>query len=118
MNMTVRSTCLAALLALTACGSAGGTDAGSTRTDTLGALTGDATAGKTVFDANCASCHKVDGTGTPPNFPALASSAKTWTKPQFFTILLEGKGLMASYKTLSDQQLANVVEYVRTTFNK
>jgi mono/diheme cytochrome c family protein len=48
----------------------------------------------------------------------MGTSAKTWTKPQFFSILLEGKGLMSSYKTLADQQLADVVEYVRTTFNK
>jgi cytochrome c oxidase subunit 2 len=116
--MNVRSLCVAALLALTACGSAGGTDAGATRNDTLAALTGDATAGKTVYDANCASCHRADGTGLPPTYPALASYAKTWTKPQFFTLLLDGKGLMSSYKTLADQQLADVVEYVRMTFNK
>jgi mono/diheme cytochrome c family protein len=133
INMTVRYTCLAALLVLAACGSggSGGTpdggpdagpgvtsDAGASRSNTIGALTGDANAGKTVYTANCVSCHKADGMGTPGSFPSLSNAAKTWTKPQFFAILLEGEGGMPSYAQLSDQQLANVTEYVRTTFNK
>ena len=39
-----------------ACGGAG-------RADTILSLTGDETAGATIYDDNCAVCHGADGTG-------------------------------------------------------
>ncbi|MBL8921417.1 MAG: cytochrome c [Myxococcaceae bacterium] len=84
------------------------------RADTVAALTGDAAAGKAVYDANCGGCHGAQGKGGVgkslfPEFNGL-------TNGEVATVVLNGQGLMGAKATLSDQQIADLIAHGRATF--
>lgn len=70
--------------------------------------------GKTVYAQNCVSCHQADGAGNPPMFPALTASpvVKGDIKAQA-KLVLNGKGIMPPFNSLSATELAAVVTYTR-----
>ncbi len=73
------------------------------------------TAGKTVYETNCASCHQKEGGGMPPMFPALTGSAvvKGDIKAQA-NLVLKGKGSMPAFGgKLTPAELAQVITYTR-----
>jgi len=74
-------------------------------------------AGEKVYTANCAACHQATGAGLPPNFPALKGD-KVANGPAEGVIkqVLNGKNLMPPFKQLSDQDIAAVASYVRTSW--
>ena len=75
--------------------------------------------GQQVYMANCAACHQPTGQGVPNAFPALAGS-KVVLGPKEAQILLVLHGkpntAMASFKQLSDTELAAVVTYTRNSW--
>ena len=83
--------------------------------------------GKSVYEAQCISCHMPEGEGLEGVFPPLAKSSNIASKEKMIqiilkgirgTILLAGKeynGEMASI-ILSDQETADVINYVRNSF--
>ena len=82
-------------------------------------------AGKLVYENNCASCHQSNGKGINSTVPALAKNdAVTATEPYNVVMaMLEGFkpqgtwGAMASFaKTLSDDQISDVANYIRTAW--
>ena len=103
--------CLA--LTLAACSSDDGDDGGSsTRPTSIAALTGDQTAGKATYDTTCSGCHKADGTGNIG--PDLISDAKaSLSVTAMATVVIDGKGTMPAYGTLTDQEIANTIAYVK-----
>jgi cytochrome c oxidase subunit 2 len=79
--------------------------------------------GEKVYAANCVACHQATGAGVPPAFPPLAGSAKvTGAKADQIGILLNGvtkngaPTAMASFKQLSDTDLAAVITYTRNSW--
>ena len=80
--------------------------------------------GAQTFKSNCVVCHGADGTGTPTGkslmAPDLHSDAvQKMTIAQMITQVSDGKNNMPPFKsTLTDEQIKNVVMYVRTTFGK
>jgi len=75
------------------------------------------TLGKKVYDNNCAVCHKVDGSGMAPAFPAITHS-KIANGPiaEHIDIVLNGKpktAMQAFAGQLSDAEIAAVVTYQR-----
>lgn len=75
--------------------------------------------GKTVYDANCAACHQASGQGVAGAFPALAGSPVVTGPPaDQISLLLQGKPgtSMASFKQLSDVELAAVMTYTRNAW--
>jgi mono/diheme cytochrome c family protein len=88
-----------------------------TRGDQVATLTGVAGTGKGVYTANCASCHGVDGKGTA-SAPGvdLTDHVKDHTEAVFLGFIIDGvKGTaMASYASLSDQQLADLYVYIKS----
>lgn len=78
------------------------------------------TRGEKVYASNCASCHQANGQGLPPAFPALDGS-KIVTGPAagHAEIILNGRAgsAMASFKQLSDVEIAAVVTYERNAWN-
>ncbi len=70
--------------------------------------------GKEVYDTTCAACHKPDGSGLPPTFPAIKGS-KVVNGPVAaqLTQVIKGKGAMPPFGSLSDEQIAAVVTYQR-----
>ncbi|MFO1322703.1 MAG: cytochrome c oxidase subunit II [Burkholderiales bacterium] len=75
--------------------------------------------GATVFAANCAACHQANGQGVPGAFPALAGS-KIVAGPADaqIALVLGGKPgtAMASWKQLSDADIAAVITYTRNSW--
>jgi cytochrome c oxidase subunit 2 len=76
--------------------------------------------GEKVYSANCVACHQANGFGVPGAFPALDGS-KMAKGPNDVHIdqVLNGKPgtAMASFKQLSDVELAAVVTYERNAWN-
>lgn len=85
--------------------------------------------GQSVFDANCAVCHQGGGVGVPGQFPRLAGRAgaiasKPDGKAFLPQVLLNGiggrimvddeqiLGVMPSFDSLSDSDLAAVLTYI------
>ena len=78
------------------------------------------TRGEKVYAANCQACHQASGMGQPPAFPALSGSkVARGPKAGHIGIVLSGKPgtAMASFKQLSDVELAAVVTYERNAWN-
>jgi mono/diheme cytochrome c family protein len=93
----------------------GTTSTGPARVATILALTPDVAEGQAKFEQICAACHGLDGMGVAPN-PALTKRVPKLTKDQVVTTVLEGKGNMDAYRSLKNQEIANTVEYVYTSF--
>jgi len=76
--------------------------------------------GAQVFAANCAACHQPNGKGVPNAFPALDGS-KLVTGPVAaqLALVLDGKPgtAMASFKQLSNADLASVITYTRNAWS-
>lgn len=91
---------------------------------------GIATGGEQIYNMYCVSCHLGDGKGDGSRFPPLDSSEwVTGDKKRLISVLLNGldgtitvKGktynsLMPSHAFLDDEQLTQVLNYIRTNFN-
>lgn len=76
--------------------------------------------GEKVYAANCAACHKADGSGAGP-IKALDGSAIVLDadKSKQINILLNGagNGAMPSWKQLSDTEIAAVITYVKNSWS-
>ncbi len=77
--------------------------------------------GEGAYNARCAACHKADGTGNPPLFPALAGAEFTTTGPveDHIDILLYGRAgtaMQAFAAQLTDAEIAAVVTYTRNAW--
>jgi cytochrome c oxidase subunit II len=75
--------------------------------------------GQGVFAANCAACHQATGKGVPGAFPALdGSKVVNGPKADQLALVLAGRQgtAMASFKHLSDTDLAAVVTYTRNSW--
>lgn len=81
-----------------------------------------------VYAAYCATCHQSNGSGVPGMYPPLTPNRFIENKDTLIHVVLNGmKGkievdgeiynnFMAPHSHLSDQELADVISYVRTAF--
>lgn len=87
---------------------------------------GNAEAGKAIYDKKCASCHAKDGAGNPAIAKAMkvelrhlgskeVQDQKDEVLKKFIT---EGTEKKKPVKGLSDEEIANVIAYVRTLKQK
>lgn len=79
------------------------------------------TLGKKKYDLMCAACHKVDGTGIPPMFPALKGSSVAVGKPisRHINLVLNGvpgSAMQAYRDQLTDEEIAAIVTYERNAW--
>jgi cytochrome c oxidase subunit 2 len=78
------------------------------------------TFGQTVFEARCAACHQIGGTGLPPMFPALKGSkiaADKARKADHIHLVQNGKNAMPAWKgILSPKEMAGVITYERNAW--
>ncbi|MBA3478813.1 MAG: cytochrome c oxidase subunit II [Lautropia sp.] len=79
--------------------------------------------GEKVYAANCVACHQATGQGVPGAFPALANSPKVLGgQEEQIQIMLNGvvkngtPTAMASFKQLSDTEIAAVITYTRNNW--
>jgi len=75
--------------------------------------------GKTVYAANCASCHLPEGQGIEGLFPALNGSAiVTGPASEHVNIVLNGKNMMPVFKAqLNDVDIAAAITYERNSWD-
>jgi len=93
-----------------------------------GSLVGDATIGKRFYDSNCFTCHGKKGDGKGPrshfNYPrprnfTTDDSRLIFNRPRLFKSISHGKrgSVMPAWEAvLSEQEIANVAEYVFQQF--
>lgn len=79
------------------------------------------TLGKHKYDQLCAACHRVDGKGLPPMYPALKGSSVAVGNPisRHIDIILNGipGSAMQAYKDqLSDDEVAAIATYERNAW--
>lgn len=84
--------------------------------------------GKVVYDQYCLACHMQDGSGAPRmNPPLIKTKFVLGDKKKLIGIVLNGlsgveidgedySNVMASHNFLTDQQIADVLTYVRNSF--
>ena len=85
--------------------------------------------GKKVYNAYCITCHQADGGGVPTLNPPLEKTAYvTGSKTKLIQVILKGmntheeiegetySNTMAPFNYLTDQQIADVLTYVRNSF--
>ena len=85
--------------------------------------------GKKVYDKVCLSCHMIDGGGVPHlNPPLIQTSYVLGDKKKIIQIVLHGmndriaidddyySNNMAPHKDLTNQQIADVLTYIRNSF--
>jgi mono/diheme cytochrome c family protein len=81
--------------------------------------------GKNLYINNCSSCHQRDGKGLPGQVPALdGNTAVTASHPNDVVMaIMQGFGpkgtwgAMGSFAQLSNQQIADLVNYIRTAWS-
>lgn len=85
--------------------------------------------GKKVYDMYCQACHQADGNGVPRLNPPLTGTVYvTGSKTRLIDIVLNGltdpleingeeyNNPMAAHSFLTDQQIADVLTYIRNSF--
>lgn len=77
--------------------------------------------GKERYEQVCAACHKIDGKGIPPMFPALNGSSIAIGKPisKHINIILNGlsgTAMQAFKDQLTDEEIAAIVTYERNAW--
>lgn len=76
------------------------------------------TSGKDIYEHICQGCHMADAKGAvgAGAYPALASNRKLQTPLYPVLIILRGQKAMPPFSALNDDQVAEVVNYIRTNF--
>lgn len=72
--------------------------------------------GEALYKANCAICHKADGTGTTDVFPGLAGNENLADAELIVTNIHQGVAIMPPFPTLTDADIAAIATYVRASF--
>jgi mono/diheme cytochrome c family protein len=75
--------------------------------------------GESVYIANCARCHQIDGIGFAHVHPNLAGNPIVTLRDSdpVIEVVLEGRGSMPPFReSLDAQQLASVITYIRTSW--
>lgn len=85
--------------------------------------------GKAVFTKNCLTCHQSDGSGVPNMHPPLGPGSWVGKDPkELIAIMMKGlsgkievngevyKNFMPSHAKLTDEEIASVLTYIRSSF--
>jgi len=84
--------------------------------------------GQNLYNKHCVSCHQIDGQGASGRFPSLSSDWVNGDKKELIKIILQGiegdievngeiyNGIMPQYSFLTDDQIADVLTYIRKSF--
>ncbi len=69
--------------------------------------------GKSLYEENCASCHKRDLSGSPPEFPSLKDAGKKLGEHDTRAVIRNGRGRMPGFARLGDEAIQALALYVR-----
>jgi quinoprotein glucose dehydrogenase len=73
--------------------------------------------GERVYQQRCIACHGLNGTGSPPETPALVGGDRVLTEQKIEETVHQGKGRMPPFNDISDEQLKSLVRYLRVLMN-
>jgi mono/diheme cytochrome c family protein len=85
--------------------------------------------GRAVYEANCASCHRADGTGVPGTFPPVADNPNVADATYLESVIVEGlsgaivvqgetyDSIMPGFAALDEQSVADLVAFVQMELN-
>lgn len=72
-------------------------------------------AGELVYKKHCAACHQADGGGYAGLYPALAKNPRLVEPAYPLMVIINGQNAMPAIgRNLKDQQVADVVNYLRS----
>lgn len=69
--------------------------------------------GEAVYRSQCAMCHGMDRTGSPPTFPSLVDLGRRMSARQVADRVRKGGGRMPAFPNLNDRQVDALVRYLR-----
>lgn len=72
--------------------------------------------GADIYGDNCAQCHRSEGQGMPPAFPALAENEFVADHEEVLTLIREGREAMPPFPNLDHEELAAVATYIRNSW--
>ena len=70
--------------------------------------------GRQTYLRECASCHRDDMRGEPPQFPSLIGATARRFPNELTAIIRHGAGRMPAFPGLTDAELSSLLEYLRT----
>jgi quinoprotein glucose dehydrogenase len=70
------------------------------------------TSGVGLYRQHCASCHRDDRQGAPPQIPSLVDIGQRRTSADVAGMIRKGAGRMAGFPTLTDSGVSAIVEYL------
>lgn len=69
---------------------------------------------KSAYNSNCASCHREDLKGTPPDFPSLENLAQRRSRQEVLATVRRGSGRMPGFASLGNETVNDIVDFVMT----
>ena len=69
---------------------------------------------KSAYLANCATCHRDDRAGTPPDFPSLIGIGDRRSRQEIATTIRQGAGRMPGFASLGGETINGLVDYLLT----
>jgi len=70
--------------------------------------------GRDLYLRNCASCHRQDLRGSPPEFPSLVRIGDKYGEEEIATIIREGSGRMPRFAQIGDRAVGAITDYLLT----
>jgi quinoprotein glucose dehydrogenase len=70
--------------------------------------------GKSLYQGECAGCHRDDRKGTPPEFPSLLGLESKYSIPEMSAFLRKGSGRMPGYPNMRNDALNAIARFVLT----
>jgi quinoprotein glucose dehydrogenase len=68
-----------------------------------------------VYAANCASCHRPDMRGTPPEFPSLVNVGARLTPDEIVQVIRQGRGRMPNFDGLGRGVITAMARFLSTS---
>jgi len=69
--------------------------------------------GEQVYRQQCAVCHGLDRSGSPPAFPSLVDENKRMPESKIALTVRQGVGRMPSFPNLNEQRMGDLMEFLR-----
>jgi quinoprotein glucose dehydrogenase len=70
--------------------------------------------GRPLYLRHCAACHQDDLQGAPPQMPSLVGIGSRVPEAEMVRVIRHGKGRMSGSPSLSDAEVAAIVEFLKT----
>jgi quinoprotein glucose dehydrogenase len=70
--------------------------------------------GRALYLQHCATCHRDDRTGTPPEIPSLGDVAARRSRAQLADVIVKGAGRMPGFPAIGEPGVNAIVEYLIT----